>query len=199
MKAIEHLPADHLAKVLRYEPETGLLFWLPRTEETVSATKRPASEACRAWNAKFSGKEAFTATSKGYRVGRVNNILMRAHRVAWAIYHGAWPSHDLDHINGDRSDNRLCNLRDVSRLDNLRNMSMSAHNSSGITGVYRNKHTRRWSAKISVNNRSRHLGYFETAAEAEAARKAAEVELGFNPAHGVRRSSKADARAHVEE
>lgn len=177
---------DLLRKLLRYEPETGRLFWKERGPDVMQHVTRSPEDACLAWNRKFSGREAFTANRTGYKVGNIFNRTFAAHRIAWAITHGEWPQNFIDHINGDRADNRLCNLRSVSQLENMRNVRKNPLNTSGITGVYKNTHTRLWSAKISVKNRSQHLGYFETREEAAQARLAAENELGFSVTHGRR-------------
>lgn len=166
---------EEVRNLLRYDAETGRLYWLPRR-----------SKGAEGFNAKWAGAEAFTASRSGYRVGNINQRTFTAHRVIWALVHGVWPSADIDHINGCRSDNRLSNLRSVSRTENLRNLGMSSRNTSGVTGVYRNAHTWKWSAKISVGNRSKHLGYFATRDEAGAARARAEQYYGFSPTHGRR-------------
>lgn len=176
-----------LRELLDYIPETGDLIWKPREERLMNSPCRDPAEASRAWNNKFAAKKAFTAVRRGYRVGNVYGRTYPAHRVAWAIHHGDWPTGDIDHIDGDRQNNAITNLRDVTRAINLRNMRMSRHNTTGFTGVYRNTHTWKWSAKIWLNNRSVHLGYFATAEEAVAARKRAQEENGFSATHGMRR------------
>lgn len=93
-----------------------------------------------------------------------------AHRVAWIYVHGKWPELDIDHINGNKSDNRLENLRAVNRTTNLENLRKpkGENTASGFLGVtVRNKH--RYVAKIQVNKKSIHIGIFDTATEAHAA------------------------------
>jgi hypothetical protein len=99
------------------------------------------------------------------------------------MVHGYWPK-EVDHINGDSCDNRLVNLREVNHQQNMRNAKRRSDNSSGATGVYYIKATGRWIAQIRVDNRGRHLGAFNSFEEAVAARKAAEVALGFHENHG---------------
>jgi len=110
----------------------------------------------------------------GYKTVRINIVGKRSgksyklHRLAWLYVYGTWPIGDIDHINGDRSDNRISNLRDVSRQTNLQNQRMAKNNkSTGLLGVYPDKN--RFTAKISVNNKSVHLGNFNTALEASEA------------------------------
>lgn len=106
-----------LRQLLRYEPETGKLYWLSRDVSLFheSAT-RTAAGTCKWWNGRFAGKEAFTATGvHGCRAGRIFGQAHYAHRVAWALHHGGWPTDEIDHQDGDRANNRISNLREVMR------------------------------------------------------------------------------------
>lgn len=169
--------------LLRYDPESGKLFWRPRTPALFGGDAARARTSADAWNARFAGKEAFTATSNGYRQGGIANIIFRAHQVIWAICYGDWP-HGVDHINGDRADNRLINLREVSQADNMRNRRRGKNNSSGVVGVYWNSQISQWIAQICVDGSRSTLGCFDRIEEAASARKAAEVESGFHLNHG---------------
>ncbi|WP_390549878.1 HNH endonuclease [Qipengyuania sp. MTN3-11] len=156
-----------------YDPETGVMTW------------KSCDEFPRQWNTRYAGKPAFsTPTARGYLQGSVDGQMLAGHRVAWAITHGAWPTHEIDHINGDRSDNRLINLRDIPHIQNQRNMIINRSNTSGVMGVNYHKRDRRWRAFIEVRGKSVHLGNFKTINEAAAARKAAERKHGFMPEHG---------------
>src|SRR3546814_1788886 len=80
---------------------------------------------CKSFNNKHAGKPALVAPSRaGHLCGHVKGIPLLAHRVAWAIHYGEWPNGQIDHINGDPSDNRIANLRDVSALENARNAKL---------------------------------------------------------------------------
>ena len=164
---------DYLRKRLRYEPETGKLFWLA------------CDDMPQRWKTRFSWKEAFTANDEnGYRLGAVNYQTLKAHRVAWALHHGEWPSDHIDHINGIKFDNRIVNLRVVTNAENMRNKAMRACNTSGFTGVYFHKPTGKWQAKINVNGRGKSLGLFHNIAEAAEVRAKANIEYGFTDRHG---------------
>lgn len=153
-----------LRQLLRFEAETGKLYWLPRPREMFVSQR-----SCSTWNARFAGKEALTARSGGYRVGNVDYKQCMAHRVVWALVHGYWPPEDLDHINGDRGDNRLCNLREATRAENNCNRPKPSANTSGFKGVGWNSQRGRWQAQISLNNKGRHIGFFDDPEEAHAA------------------------------
>jgi hypothetical protein len=175
MTNTKSLPSvDYLRKRLRYEPETGKLFWL-------DYEGMPNN-----WRARFVGKEALTSYSNGYLLGGIGGVLFLAHRVAYAIHHGKWPDDQIDHINGVRDDNRINNLRVVNQQENLRNSNMKRNNTSGITGVVFSKPRGKWLARIGVGYRRIHIGYFDTLEEAAAARKEAATKHGFTERHGTK-------------
>lgn len=126
--------------LLKYDPETGKLFWKDRPVASFQSLR-----IANGWNSKFAGKEAFTANSHGYRRGAINCIAYSAHRIAWLLHYGEWPINQLDHINGDRSDNRVVNLRDVDQSTNNRNARKRSSNKSGFEGVFWDGWTRQWS------------------------------------------------------
>lgn len=173
---------DEVRRLVRYDGETGKLYWLPRSRQMFSGGSRDAELLAALWNGRWAGKEAFTTRSHGYFTGHLLDKKLQAHRVAWAIAYGEWPNF-IDHINRDRGDNRLSNLRAVTRTENQRNHPKRSDNSSGVSGVYWDANRKRWSAYINTDKRVS-LGRFETMAEAIAARRAAEKVLGYHPTHG---------------
>lgn len=140
-----------LREVFHYDPENGSLTWKVRTSNRIRV-----------------GDEA-TCPNYGYYVVRLDTVLYRAHRVCWAVHYGAWPVSKIDHINGNRNDNRLCNLREATIKENCRNMRIGKANKSGYKGVAWGKVAGKWSAQIKVNYRKVHLGLFNDPAEAHAA------------------------------
>lgn len=120
-----------------------------------------------------------TQHSAGYLSGSIMGWPHVAHRVAWLIVNGYWP-HEIDHINGNRADNRIKNLREVTRKANSENHAIASNNTSGATGVNFDKKSGRWYAKIA----GRYLGMSATFEEALALRKAAELDHGYHPNHG---------------
>lgn len=108
---------------------------------------------------------------RGYVKIRFGAISIMAHRVAWLLAHGSWPQAQIDHINRDRSDNRIANLRIATPSQNAAN-SIARIGPSGIRGV--RQYRGRWRAAICVHGRCRQIGTFGSAEEARAARQVAE-------------------------
>lgn len=165
--AKKKITPSELHMFLKYEPETGVLTWVPRTGKWSSR-----------WNSRYAGKQAGYMDAHGYRAVKLLDRAYLAHRVAWAMTHGEWPE-CVDHLNGNRSDNRLANLRSVSRKMNQRNQKMHSTNTSGRTGVCWAKKSQKWIATIKVDGRQTHLGYYENFDDAVIAREAAEQKYGF--------------------
>lgn len=170
-----------LLQLLRYEPETGKLFWRERPVEMFSDTGKGGQVgSANRWNGRCAGKEAFTAPdASGYLTGGIFGVIYKAHRVAWTIEHGMI-SGEIDHINGVKSDNRINNIRDVSREVNMQNKPKNRNNKSGVTGVFWHTASSGWVAKIKET----HLGCFQCIGQAIKARRAAEQEHNFHPNHG---------------
>lgn len=146
---------------IHYDPGTGVFTW----------------SVAGAGIAK--GREAGTTTCHGYRVIRLGRYGYRAHRLAWFLSYGKWPVGEIDHINGDKLDNRITNLRDVTRAENAQNVSHAMRNnrSCGLLGVTWNKQHRRWQSKIQANRVMHHVGYFDDPHVAHAAYMAMKAQL----------------------
>ena len=156
---------DELRQLLTYDPDTGVLIWKARPGKT-------------AWNKRWAGRAALEyVDSVGYKTGKVASKEIRAHRVIWALFHGAWPDQVVDHINGDKTDNRISNLRVVSQAQNAMNRS-AAGGASRYKGVSYSR-SGPWCAIIQKDRKKKFLGRFKT--EEEAARAydiAARAEFG---------------------
>lgn len=183
---------DLLRKLLDYDPETGSVRWKTRTPDLFTATpSRSAEVSCANFNTLWAGRETALAEFRnGYRTlsikaaGLAFNSML-AHRVVWAIYYGAYPKGQIDHINGIRSDNRINNLRDVSADKNRRNAKRRSNNTSGFGGVYYKASRRKWVANISNDGVRTHLGVFEYRFDAVLARLLAEKAHGYTARHGL--------------
>ena len=174
---------EELRQLLDYNPETGEMFWKERPAAMFCDVDKNRELIARAWNKRWVGKPAFTAINAGYLTGALFSANCRAHRVAWEIYHGEWPENQIDHINGDRSDNRISNLRHVTDAENKQNVKRRSDNTSGVTGIG-NFGAGKWRAQIMCAQIRHHIGIFHTFDEAVAARKKAETDMGFHKNHG---------------
>lgn len=126
------------------------------------------------------GSVAGYVNPSGYRRIMVNNRGMWAHRLAWVISTGSWPEGEVDHINGERDDNRLANLRACTHAENRQNMRRPQRNStSGVLGVSFDKSRGKWCAKIKVKaeGRNRTIGRYATLELASAAYLAAKAKM----------------------
>lgn len=133
-----------LREALDYDPTTGMFRWRSTVGRRVKV-----------------GTMAGTVGSNGYVRLLVNRKGYYAHRVAWLFAHGQWPRNTIDHINGNKADNRLCNLRDVPHAENLRNQHKArSNNSTGLLGVSQRPSGKTWQARIGVDGRQFSLGFF---------------------------------------
>lgn len=149
------LTAQRLRELLNYDPETGLFTWLARPNRRIRI-----------------GASVGTPKERGVLQTRIGGYLYRLHRLAWLYVYGVWPNHDIDHIDGNPSNNAIVNLRDVTRSVNLQNRreAMGHNTTSGVLGV--SKAGTRWRARISVDGRQL-TTYHDTIEEARAAYLAA--------------------------
>lgn len=137
------------------------------------------------------GKKAGSVNADGYVKLFMDGKYYSAHKIAWLIHYGEWlsyPEFEIDHDNRNRSDNRISNLRKVTKSQNQRNAGMRVSNTSGVHGVnWKPKYNKtpgdgRWVARIWNGPKHVYLGSFKTLYEASIARKAAERALGFRSA-----------------
>ncbi len=189
----EVLTVDYLRECLEYFPDTGRFVWKTRPVEHFKD-----EWAMKIWNTKNAGKEAFTVDSgTGYKQGAISRngkkYKVYAHRIAWAMSTGAWPDEQVDHIDGERVDNRLDNLRPACHKTNQRNAAMRSNNTSGVVGVSRYRHNAGcWISRINDNNGKQinltnpdtGLKYFTDQVDAIYARYWAERGLGYHENHG---------------
>ncbi len=152
---------DRLHELLNYNPETGIFTW---------KIDRGNFKA---------GKQAGTLHHLGY----INIIIdwksYGAHRLAWLYINGYFPENQIDHINRDKTDNRIKNLREATCQCNNRNRDIQKNNKTGIVGVHWSKTSRKYRAEIKINRKTIHLGYFKILKEATQARWEAEKKYNF--------------------
>jgi len=162
---MERPTVDEVRRALRYEPDTGKLFWRWRDDIANHVNRR------------FAGKEAFTAVSGGYRIGGFKGKVYTAQTMVWVIQNGEWPAGKIWRSSDDKSDNRVENLRDSVRGGGRKVGSMSSkqkNNKSGYVGVCFIETLGKWTAYVSKGGKQIRLGYFDQIEDAIAARKAAE-------------------------
>ena len=158
------LTADYARTLFNYNPETGDLVW------------RVARGRSRI------GVVAGTKTADGYMRVKINGVSYLVHRLVWLIHRGQWPADQIDHINGDRAFNRIENLREATRAENLQNRVNTRGSSSRFLGVCWHAQHGKWEARININGRSVHLGIYRTEECAAAAYAEAKSILHvFNP------------------
>lgn len=150
---------NRLKKLLHYDSWTGIFTW--------------TSEA----SPKVRHQIAGAKTKRGYVNIDVDNKQYKAHRLAWLYVHGYFPKEFIDHINQDKSDNRISNLRECTNQQNKYNQGLTSRNTSGFKGVSFHKASGKWRAQINHDNATKYLGIYETAEEANMAYEKASKEI----------------------
>ena len=150
-KSTKELPIETIRELIDYDEQAGLLTWKLRESKWFKSESRAS-----AWNNRWAGKPALNTlmipsrgARKGYLGGHILYEKMLAHRVAFAHFHGHWPDLVIDHINGDTSDNRICNLRQATYQQNSMNRERSANNTSGYANIQKTK-SGRFSVYMSI-------------------------------------------------
>lgn len=148
----EQITLARLREMLSYDPVSGEFHWICDDMRGKNSREMPAG-----------GKH-----SKGYWRIKIGPRYYFAHRLAWLFENGSWPVGLIDHLNGNKLDNRIVNLRDVRPMVNVQNQrAPSRNNKTGYLGVFADGEMFR--ACISVGGCNRHLGRFQTPEEAHAA------------------------------
>ena len=158
---------EEAKELFTYDRETGIIKWRKRFNHMQRADLVAGSSGHGYIKIQFKGK------------------LYQAHRIAMLLSYGFYGDGlEVDHISHIRDDNRLVNLRFVTRSDNQRNRSRNSNNTTGVTGVYYDKARRKYKAQIRVDGMNINLGRFVTLEEATEARKAADIRYKYNANHG---------------
>jgi hypothetical protein len=162
---------EELKRNLNYDQETGEFTWKVSNNNRI----------------KIGERAGYISKKNGYRQIKVNKKLYMAHRLAWLYVYGELPKKEIDHIDHNRDNNSINNLREASRRENSRNTKIRSDNYSGVTGVFWNKNTFKWQVRIyDLNGMNKHVGFFEDFHEARIARRKAEREFGYHTNHGAK-------------
>jgi len=165
----QSITQNRLKELLICDVDKGLFTWKPRNQKGF----------------KMSGKPAGNFSVEGYYVLKIDKRLYKVHRLVWLYAYGEFPKGEIDHIDHDRGNNGLANLRDTLHGDNARNQSMRNTNTSGHMGVGWRETNQKWQARINAGGKRISLGLFATREAAIVARKAAEILYGYHTNHGV--------------
>jgi hypothetical protein len=176
------LDAEYVRSRLDCDPVAGTMTWLPK-----SILEKETRRANKIWNTRYAGKPAGTISHYGYVVIAIGGGIYGLHRLLWLHVHGEWPAKVMDHINGNRTDNRISNLRKVTRSQNNMNSALRKDSTSGIKGVSWHSQANKWRATIQSHKQQKHLGLFATIEDATKAYRAAAAALfGEHGCNGVR-------------
>ena len=164
---------EMLKALLTYEPETGVFRWKERPPEMFEdgCGRYNKERNCKRWNNQWADTEAGTTRPDGYKIITVKRRRYRSHHLAFLYVHGFLPG-ELDHIDNNPSNNRISNLREATRSQNMAN----SYNRRANRGVCWHRAAGKWEAHITINRKKHYLGLFRTQEEAAAARKAAAKE-----------------------
>ena len=177
---MNELPSQELLKTLfDYDHETGVLTHKFRPREHFKTDR-----SFKIWNTRFAGSEAGHKNKEYYIETKVFNKNYLVHRLVWKIVHGVDPLH-IDHVDHNRSNNRLENLRSVTSLENNRNASLQKNSTTKVIGVCFCKKSGKYRSRINVHGKLIHLGFYDTIEQAAAARSAANIKYGFHENHGA--------------
>ena len=154
---------DIPAKKLRdlFEIRDGVLFWRERPRSDFRG-----GAGWHNFNRQFAGQIAGTRTKEGRLNIKINGQDYKRARIVWALHNGCWPTSQIDHKNGDVSDDRIENLRPATAQQNAQNRSHTTNNSSGFMGVTYHKQTGKWWARITLAGKTQSLGLHHTIPDA---------------------------------
>lgn len=155
---INPLTKDFLREVFEYDEANGGLKWLP---------KIPICQENRRWNTRYAGKPAGSPNNEGYYHVKIWGKKYKLHRLVFLYFNGFLPE-VVDHKDGDKSNNRIQNLREANRQSNNYNSKIGSGNTSGVKGVSWHKQHKKWYATIRFERKPIFLGLFDNKHEAEA-------------------------------
>jgi HNH endonuclease/AP2 domain len=151
---------ERLLELVEYDPETGIF-----TNRITRANRAKAGDVCG------------TNAGNGYTASNILGWHVRNHRLAWFYVYGKWPIDLIDHIDGDRANNRISNLREANRTENQCNRRIDQRSKTGVKGVFLCGKSKKYKAQITLGRKKFHVGTFRTVEEAEVAMKEARAKI----------------------
>lgn len=171
----EDLTQEYLDSILLYSPNAGEFRWKNKKGKKITPGQ-------------IAGYINHYRGGMSYRIIQIDGVNYRAHRLAWLYTYGSFPKNHIDHIDGDGTNNKIKNLRSVTRTENQKNTRLRADNTSGVVGISWDTAREKWHSYISDKGRRITLGYFKNKEKAVEERKKAEIKYGYHPNHGKLRA-----------
>mgnify|MGYP006087074219 CR=1 len=179
----KHPPINFLHECFELNADTGTLIWKTRPVHHFKT-----ANSAKSTNSRQAGKKAGKINDRGYCKltfkWNGKSLNWYQHRIVWAMHYGQWPTKSLDHIDGDRANNAITNLREVTDQENSKNRPLQKNNTSGHIGVYWDSRREEYVAQIGFKGKMIRLGRHPNIEDAIAARQAAEIEYKFHKNHG---------------
>lgn len=162
-----------LKENLNYDSHTGIFSWKKSNNGRIKV-----------------GDVAGSETTKGYLHIGLKGKIHKSHRLAWLYVYGSMPTKEIDHIDGDKLNNKISNLRQVSRSENMKNVKVRKNNTSGFCGVYWKGELNKWMVLIQSFGKTKYIGIFSDLSDAVKARIDAESRSGYHDNNGSQKYTK---------
>lgn len=160
---VTQLPSqNYLRECFGYDETTGVLTWKERPLTHFKAEARR-----KAFNTRYAGKPLSARDNRGYIVTSLDTQKLKGHRVIWKLFYGEEPPPVIDHLNSNKSDNRISNLKAVTQLENLFNKQVQRNNKLGVKGVSFDTRRQKFYSRVKIGAKIKWLGYFDNQSEAE--------------------------------
>lgn len=184
------MKASYLKQCVSYDPKSGVFTWLKRPLSHFKSER-----SCNSWNSNHAGKVVRgSKNSTGYTQVSISKKLYCAHVLAWIYIHGSTGGLQIDHVDGDKDNIAISNLRAVTEKENHKNLPKYKTNNSGCVGVNFHKRNNKYRAYISLDGKQISLGYYKDFFHACCARKSAERKYEFHENHGRNANSKVEGK-----
>ena len=175
---------EYLNECFKYNPGTGSLIGRKRPASHFQDSKSTAKAKARRWNEKWAYRIVGCVGRCGYRRVLLDGRRVYVHRIIWKMVHKADTLLTVDHINGVKTDNRACNLREATKTEQMKNKALPSTNTSGYIGVVATKYGT-WGSQGKRDGKSVHLGTYKCKHEAGRVAKEWRLAQGYSDRHGA--------------